>query len=153
MRSCLLIVFLLSLLPSLLFAEDIQVTSVSSVYDGDTFKVNLPCNISTLCIALPVRVQGIDSPEFKTKDSCEKKKAKEAKLFTRKFLNNGTVSLRNCKRDKYFRLLCTVVVTKDETKAEYSLADALLEAGLAIKYDGGKKYKYNLCVENPVLIK
>ena len=49
---------------------------VTSVYDGDTFKVNLACEDKLLCKYLPVRVKGIDSPEFRTKNSCEKKKAK-----------------------------------------------------------------------------
>lgn len=151
-RCFLSVLFLLLVLPSLLLAEDIQVSSVSSVYDGDTFKVNLLCNISTLCKALPVRVQGVDTPEFKTKDRCEKKRAKEAKLFTRQFLNGGIVSLRNCKRDKYFRLLCDVVVTNTGTKEVNSLSAALLNAGLAVEYNGGKKYKYNWCGTLPVRI-
>lgn len=153
MRSFLLIVFLILFLPSWLLAEDIRIVSVSSVTDGDTFKVNLLCNIPTLCKALPVRVQGVDSPEFKTKDSCEKKKAKEAKLFTRQFLNGGIVSLRKCKRDKYFRLLCDVVVIDNQTKVENSLSAALLKVGLAVEYNGGKKYKYNWCGQTPILVK
>ena len=152
MRCFLSVLFLLLVLPSLLLAEDIQVSSVSSVYDGDTFKVNLLCNISTLCKALPVRVQGVDTPEFKTKDRCEKKRAKEAKLFTRQFLNGGIVSLRNCKRDKYFRLLCDVVVTNTGTKEVNSLSAALLNAGLAVEYNGGRKYKYNWCGPIPLRI-
>ncbi len=95
----------------------------------------------------------VDSPEFRMKDSCEKKKAKEAKLFTRQFLNGGIVSLRKYKRDKYFRLLCEVVVIDKQTKIENSLSAALLKVGLAIEYNGGKKHKYNWCGPNPILVK
>ena len=139
--------------PLCVFAEDIPNVSVSSVTDGDTFKVNLLCGITTLCKALPVRVQGVDTPEFKTKDPCEKKRAKEAKLFTRQFLNSGVVSLLKCKRDKYFRLLCDVTVTNTETKEVNSLSAALLNAGLAVEYNGNKKHKYNWCGPAPVRIK
>ena len=144
--------FLLLILPSLARAEDISNVTVSSVTDGDTFKINLSCAFPSLCVALPVRVQGVDTPEFHTKDTCEKKKAKTAKLFTREFLKRGTVNLRYCKRDKYFRLLCDVYVVDPQTKAENALSAALISVGLGVAYGGGKKHKYNWCGEHPVLI-
>lgn len=104
----------------------------------------------TEVLPLPVRVRGVDAPEFKTKDSCEKKKAKEAKLFTREFLKKGSVTLRNCGKDKYFRLLCAVFVVNKETKEESSLATALLNANLAVPYEGQKKLKYNWCSDKPI---
>ena len=152
MRYFFYFLFLLLFLPSLACAEDIPNVSVSSVTDGDTFKINLPCPFATLCVALPVRVQSVDTPEFHTKDSCEKKKAKTAKLFTREFLKKGTVSLRHCKRDKYFRLLCAVYVVDTQTKAESSLSAALINAGLGVAYEGGKKHKYNWCGDQPVRV-
>ena len=39
----------------------------------------------------------------------------------------------NIKRGKYFRIAADVIVDGE------SLADVLIEAGVAIKYDGGKK--------------
>ena len=70
-------------------------------------------------------MRGVDAPEFKTKDSCEKKKAKEAKLFTREFLKKGSVTLRNCGKDKYFRLLCSVFVVNKETKEEQATEEEI----------------------------
>ena len=112
----------------------------------------LPCALPVVCDYISVRVQSVDAPEFKTKDDCEKKKAKEAKLFVRDFLSKGSVTLRNCRKDKYFRLLCAVFVVDTETKQEGSLATALLNANLAVPYEGKKKLKYNWCGPKPVLV-
>ena len=150
MRYILPILLFFFCLPSFAKNDDITNVKVTSVYDGDTFKVMLPCSLPVVCDYISVRVRGVDAPEFKTKDSCEKKKAKEAKLFTREFLKKGSVTLRNCGKDKYFRLLCSVFVVNDKTKEERSLATALLDVNLAIPYEGQKKLTYNWCGTKPV---
>ena len=43
------------------------------------------------------------------------------------------IVLRNMERGKYFRIAADVIVDGE------SLADMLIEAGMAIRYDGGKK--------------
>lgn len=58
---------------------------LASVYDGDTFKVYLACRYPLFCKKMSVRVNGIDCPELKTKDPCEKQSAQKAKLFTEDF--------------------------------------------------------------------
>lgn len=145
MRYFLFILILFVTFPCAAKTTDITDVKVTSVYDGDTFKVMLPCSLPMVCHYISVRVQGVDSPEFKTKDKCEKRKAKEAKLFTRNFLSKGTVILRNCQKDKYFRLLCEVFVIDTKTRKESNLATALLDANLAVPYGGEKKHKYNWC--------
>ena len=150
MRYILPLVLFFFCLPSFARNDDITNVKVTSVYDGDTFKVMLPCSLPVVCDYISVRVRGVDAPEFKTKDSCEKKKAKEAKLFTREFLKKGTVTLRNCGKDKYFRLLCSVFVVNETTKEESSLATALLNVNLAVPYEGQKKLAYNWCGTKPV---
>ena len=144
-RYILSILILLLAIPLTAKNNDITNVKVTSVYDGDTFKVMLPCSLPVVCDYISVRVRGVDAPEFKTKDFCEKKKAKEAKLFTREFLKKGSVTLRNCGKDKYFRLLCSVFVVNEATKEESSLATALLNANLAVPYEGQKKLSYNWC--------
>lgn len=150
MRYILPILLFFFCLPSFAKNDDITNVKVTSVYDGDTFKVMLPCSLPVVCDYISVRVRGVDAPEFKTKDSCEKKKAKEAKLFTREFLKKGSVTLRNCGKDKYFRLLCSVFVVNEKTKEESSLTTALLNANLAVPYEGQKKLVYNWCGTKPV---
>ena len=150
MRYTLPFLLLLLCLPSFSKNDDITSVKVTSVYDGDTFKVMLPCTLPVVCDYISVRVRGVDAPEFKTKDSCEKRKAKEAKLFTREFLKKGSVTLRNCGKDKYFRLLCSVFVFDEKSKEGSNLATALLNANLAVPYEGEKKLQYDWCGSKPV---
>ena len=111
--------------------------TVVSIYDGDTFKVNLPCKKEVFCKGISVRVKSIDTPEIKTKNPREKEKALAAKSFTQQLLSDGKINLKNCTRDKYFRLLCDVFIIKGKEKI--NLAKGLLSSGLAVKYDGKTK--------------
>lgn len=123
--------------------------SLASVYDGDTFKVYLACRYPLFCKKMSVRVNGIDCPEIKTKDPCEKQADQKAKLFTKAFLTSGPVILRNCQKDKYFRLLCDVFVRhplETTRKQEKSLSQALLGEKLAVPYSGGTKQSVNGCL-------
>ena len=106
---------------------------LASVYDGDTFKVYLACRYPVFCKAVPVRVRGVDCPEMRGGNKKTKAAARAARDFTKAFLKSGKILLRNCTRDKYFRLLCDVKV-----EGRF-LAPALLEAGHAVPYDGGSK--------------
>ncbi len=114
--------------------QALQNVSVLSVYDGDTFKINLNCSLAVYCEKVPVRVLGVDCPEIKGKTEKEKRLAQEAKAFTKKFLDNGPISLTNCSRDKYFRLLCQVRNAQGQ-----NLADELIKHDLGYQYDGGTK--------------
>ncbi|WP_428055953.1 thermonuclease family protein [Candidatus Avelusimicrobium alvi] len=108
--------------------------SVASVYDGDTFKINLNCSLAVYCEKVPVRVRGVDCPEIKGKTEKEKRLAQQAKAFTKEFLAKKPVTLTDCGRDKYFRLLCDVMNGQDE-----DLAQELIRHKLGYAYDGGKK--------------
>lgn len=110
--------------------------SIASVYDGDTFKINLNCSLAVYCEKVPVRVRGVDCAEMKGKTEKEKRKAQQAKEFTQAFLDQKPVTLSDCGRDKYFRLLCDV--TNGEGK---NLADELIRRDLGYPYDGGTKSK------------
>lgn len=104
-----------------------------SVYDGDTFKVALRCKYAVFCDNVPVRVRGVDCPEMRGGTEETRAAAKLAKAFTTEFLTRGKINLKNCGRDKYFRLLCDVKVKGED------LAEALINAGHAVPYDGGTK--------------
>lgn len=111
-----------------------QNVSVASVYDGDTFKINLNCSFAVYCEKVPVRVRGVDCPEIKGKTQKEKRLAQKAKAFTKAFLEDGPITLTDCGRDKYFRLLCGVTNSTGK-----DLADELIRHKLGYAYDGGKK--------------
>lgn len=108
--------------------------SVASVYDGDTFKINLNCSVAVYCEKVPVRVLGVDTPEIKGKTAKEKRLAQKAKAFTKNFLAQRPVSLSDCSRDKYFRLLCKVTNGQGQ-----NLAQELIKRDLGYEYWGGKK--------------
>ena len=114
--------------------NSLQNVSVASVYDGDTFKINLNCSLALYCEKVPVRVRGVDCPEIKGKTEREKRLAQQAKLFTKNFLQHTPISLTNCGRDKYFRLLCDVTNGSGQ-----NLAQALIAQDLGYPYGGGKK--------------
>ena len=114
-------------------AQNFNKVSLASVYDGDTFRVHLACKYGVFCKTIPIRVRGVDCPEIKGGSAETKVLAKQAKAFTKNFLKSGKILLRNCGRDKYFRLLCDVKVNGQ------NLGEELLKAGHAIPYDGGTK--------------
>jgi endonuclease YncB( thermonuclease family) len=37
---------------------------ILAVHDGDTLMVNLPCNVPQVCNKMPIRINGIDTPEL-----------------------------------------------------------------------------------------
>ena len=110
------------------------VSDVISIYDADTFRVNIKDWPDVIGSMVPIRVLGIDAPEIKGKCQAEKDKAREAKQFTVEALRTAKViELRNIKRGKYFRILADVFVDGK------NLSASLMKAGHARAYDGGKR--------------
>ena len=135
--------FILLFCFAILKADNFEAVKIISVYDGDTFKVDLPCTQDIFCKDIAVRIKGIDTPEIKTKNSCEKQKAKEAQTLTKQLLKSGTVVLQNCQRDKYFRVLCDVVILQQNQGL--NLAEELLHNNLAVSYNGETKPNIDWC--------
>ena len=107
-------------------------------YDGDTIRFNLPGYPPKAGKDIRVRVNGIDTPEIKGKCKKEKYEAQQARDMVADILKGAEkINLKNMKRGKYFRIAADVIVDGE------NLADVLIEAGMAIKYNGGKKtYKW-----------
>ena len=113
---------------------DLEVSQLISIYDGDTFKVNIAELHPLIGDNISVRVAGIDTPELKSKDPEEKFKAYQAKALAEKVLRNSqSIVLHNVRRDKYFRILADVFVDG------VNLAEVMLNSGLAKPYDGKTK--------------
>lgn len=118
---------------------ELQVEEVLSVYDGDTFRVNLSGLHPIIGDNIAIRVADIDSPELRSHCKSEKVMANKAKQFVVHSLETGkVVTLRNARRGKYFRIIAEVYIDG------ISLAETLLEKGLAIEYNGKKK-RTNWC--------
>ena len=108
-------------------------------YDGDTITFNLPKLHPIIGEKISIRVNGIDTPEIRGKCEKEKYDAKQAKEMVADILKDAEqIVLRNMERGKYFRIAADVIADGE------NLGDVLVEAGVAIKYDGGKKNK-NWC--------
>lgn len=126
-----LIVFYLSLIGVVSAAQktygDFTVARLISVYDGDTIRVDIAnCTEPLLCKNIGIRVFGIDTPEIRGKCSHEKHLAKIARNKVREILKDaGTITLKDTKRGKYFRIVARVFADGVE------VADLLIEQKLA----------------------
>ena len=113
---------------------NVRVSGVVSVYDADTFRVNIEGWPDLIGKNIPVRVNGVDAPDIRGECPSEKQAAQEAKGFTLKKLTEAQgIELRNIKRGKYFRIIADVYVDGE------NLSDLLIRAGYARPYDGGKR--------------
>ncbi|TNF25320.1 MAG: thermonuclease family protein [Deltaproteobacteria bacterium] len=112
-------------------------------YDADTVTFDVPGVHPLIGNKINVRVVGVDTPEVKTKNKCEKEKARNAKKLVENLLKNAKrIDLSNIQRGKYFRVVADVIIDGK------SLSHYLLKNGLAYSYDGGTKKKINWCKSN-----
>jgi len=109
-------------------------------YDADTVTFNIPKVHPLLGKKVNIRVSGVDTPEIRTKNKCEKEKARNAKkLVANLFKHAKRIDLENIKRGKYFRIVADVIIDGK------SLTYYLIKNGLAYSYDGGKKKNMDWC--------
>ncbi len=129
-------------------ATTIPNITIVSCYDADTCRVNLPRSAFNDNWAyelfghnIPIRVEGIDTPEIRGKCQKEKDLAYEARDLVRGLLDNAqTITLtidNNPKevRGKYFRIVGRLIADCVD------ISDLLIERHLAVPYDGGTKVK------------
>ena len=135
MTRCLLVILLL--FPVSTYAKsfgDYEGAVYIRNYDGDTITFNLPGLHPIIGEKISIRVNGIDTPEIKGKCEKEKYDAQQAKEMVADILKDAEqITLKNMERGKYFRIAADVIVDGE------NLADVLVEAGMAVRYDGGKK--------------
>lgn len=112
---------------------------VTSIYDGDTFRVNINDWPAIVGQRVPIRVKGIDTPELRGKCQTEKELARKAKQHTVQLLRGAKIiELQNIGRGKYFRILADVSVDGRD------LGESLVKNGLAVKYYGVAKIDWCL---------
>lgn len=106
----------------------LQVVNVASVYDGDTFKVNLNCAPDIFCKNISIRPAGYDAIELR--GATNKADAIAARDQLRDLLENAQrIELRNVQRGKYFRIVADVYIDN------VSLSEIMLATGLVKRYD------------------
>ncbi len=114
--------------------------NVVKVYDADTIFVDIPGQHPLFGKRIGLRINGIDAPELRSRNRCEKTRAQEARNLLDQWVRQaGRVDIVNVQRDKYFRILGTVLLDGQ------SIAPALMSRGLAYPYTGGKKRQIDWC--------
>jgi micrococcal nuclease len=114
--------------------SSIIINDVISVYDGDTFRVNIKGYPPVIGENIAIRINGVDTPEIRGKCERENQLAIKARNFTRLKLSKGNViELRNVKRGKYFRIAADVYIDN------VNLGQILINANLAKKYSKNQK--------------
>jgi len=112
----------------------VTVSKVISVYDGDTFRVDIDSLSPIVGENIPIRLNGVDTPEIRGRCQYEKDLALKARDFVRnKLANAKEIKLTKVQRGKYFRVVADVMIDG------VSLEQELLDNELAYKYTGGKK--------------
>lgn len=90
---------------------------------------------------IAIRIDGIQAPELRTKDKCEKAAGYEAKAYLSGLLRKAKrIDARNIKWGKYAGR-----VVGDLYADDINVGPLMLKMGLAIPYDGGKKPEYDWC--------
>ncbi|MBF0252037.1 MAG: thermonuclease family protein [Alphaproteobacteria bacterium] len=113
------------------------VTAVRSVYDGDTFRVNVAGWPALIGSNMPVRIAGIDAPEIKGKCPSEIALAIKARDAAARLLGEGRlIELVNIRRGKYFRIVADVRIDGVD------LGEVLVSLGLARPYRSGQRHRW-----------
>ncbi len=112
---------------------------VDEVVDGDTLRVRVRIWLGQNVVT-QVRLAGVDAPELRGACVPERELAHRARAFVASRLGDGgaaeaRVRLRDVRHGKFARR----VVARVETAAGVDLSAALLAAGLARPYDGGRR--------------
>ena len=103
--------------------------------DGDTVDLMVDLGFD-MWHKIRVRLDGINTPESRTRDLREKKLGLEAKKFTDNFLEGNDILVDTNKQGKFGRFLANLTVDGAD------LAQALIEANLAREYHGEKRGKW-----------
>lgn len=111
---------------------------VASVYDGDT--ITIICKVFDNFYKWNCRLDGIDTPEMKSKNADEKKAAIIARDYLRELILNEVVSVTCGDFDKYGRLLVNVFYNNE------NINEKMINMGYAKPYNGGTKESWDATV-------
>ena len=114
--------------------EDVKISKVISVYDGDTLRVNIDSFPDIVGKNIRIRIKGIDAPEIKGKCQKEIDLAIMARDYLRNAINQSSqIELRNIERGKYFRIVGELYIDGE------NISNNLIKRKLAYYYNGRKK--------------
>jgi endonuclease YncB( thermonuclease family) len=107
---------------------------VLRVLDGDTFEARVRIWPGT-DVTTKVRLRGIDAPEMRARCEEERVKAQAARDALTRILNEGAVGISHVGQDKYGGRVDADVSTSRTS----DVAAAMLDAGMARSYSGGRR--------------
>lgn len=107
---------------------------IVAVIDGDTVKLRAHIWLGQE-VEISVRLAGIDTPELRGDCDAERHLAQQARDYLAILLAGATVSLRDIAYDKYGGRVVALLFDA----AGRDLGAALVAAGYARPYDGGKR--------------
>jgi micrococcal nuclease len=116
-----------------------KIKNLVEVIDGDTVDIEIDLGFD-VTIKQRLRLQGIDSPESRTRDLTEKELGLKAKAWLSKKLKQSNLIVQTIKlesSEKYGRML-GVIYKQGE---EISINEQMINEGYAWFYDGGEKKK------------
>ena len=116
---------------------------LTRLIDGDTMKGVIDLGFKVK-LSATVRFASINCPESRTLDKREKELSKVATQFVADLFQDADIELMSHNFGKYGRVIATPYATKRENfdgqdATRVNVCDALVEAGLARWYDGGKR--------------
>ncbi len=117
-----------------------------SNYDGDTVTVSIPGQHELFGELVSVRLNGIDTPEKRTRNACEKKLSIIASNYLRYRIlksRSGTIELRDIQRGKYFRVVAEIWVNGKNINKD------MIKRKLAVPYFGDTKTDVDWCKFKP----
>ena len=121
-----------------IYIPNITSGKVVKVYDADTITVANRISVggeqSEEIYRFQVRLNGIDSPEIKSKNPTTKALAKQSRDALSVMIFGKIVELRNVQLEKYGRLLADVYL------GNLHLNQWLIDNKYAVQYDGGTKH-------------
>ena len=116
---------------------------LTRLVDGDTMKGVIDLGFKVKLEAT-VRFYGINCPESRTRDKREKELARVATQFVADLLEDADIELMSHSYGKFGRVIATPYCTKranfeGQSADRVNVCEALVDAGLARWYDGGKR--------------
>jgi endonuclease YncB( thermonuclease family) len=124
-----------------------NIVKVFDHYDGDTIYCLGLLDVPPIPYKFSIRLNGIDTPEIKTKDTQEHLNALKSKKALQEIIPKNSIIGLNLEKsdgpinyDKYGRILATPYLLKDSKAV--NISKWMLDNGYAREYYGGHKDKW-----------
>ena len=113
---------------------------VIKIIDGDTIDVDIQLGFNVILNKQRVRLNGIDTPESRTRDLEEKARGLLSKSFLKDLTPIGsTITLQSLKRGKFGRILGVIWKEGDDWTFDDTINQLMINNHHAVPYKGQSK--------------